>query len=301
MGPGAGTDKAELALGLVLGGGHLWALGASQKRLRDAFLEDPERAFSPDWRVPAFFSAVYLLVVLGRLWARGEKPAAGAAGAGAGAGAGAARSYHTAMVAYNVYQVALNVWVVFGIVRELSGRGQKRGAKVWGNGHAPSADSFNLAFFVWVHSMNKYSELADTMFMVVREKWEQVSFLHVYHHVLLLWCWAAVCEMGPFGDSFFGALCNSAIHVLMYSYYLLAALKVPCPWKRYLTQAQMLQFCVCAAHSLFVLWRGNAPASLPALQLFVMLNMLVLFGRFYTKKYSARRGGTAGPPREKAA
>ena len=144
------------------------------------------------------------------------------------------------MIAYNLYQVVLNVWVVYGIARELAGRGLKRAPRVWGNAHAPSADAFNLAFFVWVHSMNKYSELADTMFMLAREKWEQVSFLHVYHHVLLLWSWAAVCELGPFGDSFFGALCNSAIHVLMYSYYLLAALKVPCPWKRFLTQAQML-------------------------------------------------------------
>ena len=290
---GKGVDPTELAIGLVLGGGHLWALAGSRGRLLEAFGADPAGAFSPDWRVPAFFSAAYLLVVLGRLWARGSGIRSGSGGGGGGGGrAGAARSYHTAMIAYNMYQVVLNVWVVFGIARELAGHGLKRSPRVWGNAHAASADAFNLAFFVWVHSMNKYSELADTMFMLAREKWEQVSFLHVYHHVLLLWCWAAVCELGPFGDSFFGALCNSAIHVLMYSYYLLAALKVPCPWKRYLTQAQMLQFCVCAGHALYVLlWEGNAPAALPALQLFVMTNMLLLFGRFYAQKYQQAEGG----------
>merc|ERR1711884_200735 len=69
-----------------------------------------------------------------------------------------------------------------------------------------------------------------------------VSFLHVYHHVSIAWAWWAAFMLYPGGDSYFGALLNSIIHVLMYSYYLLALLKIPCPWKRYLTQAQLLQF-----------------------------------------------------------
>ena len=54
----------------------------------------------------------------------------------------------------------------------------------------------------------------------------------------------------------------------------------------------MLQFCVCAGHALYVLlWEGNAPAALPALQLLVMTNMLLLFGRFYAQKYQQAEGG----------
>ena len=83
-------------------------------------------------------------------------------------------------------------------------------------------------------------------------------------------------------DSYFGVACNASVHVLMYSYYLAASLGVRCPWKRYLTLAQMVQFCACAAHSLYLLATpGACPAVLPLTQLFVMSNMLALFARFY--------------------
>ena len=42
---------------------------------------------------------------------------------------------------------------------------------------------------------------------------------------------------------------------------------------------------------LYVLRAGNAPAALPALQLFVMTNMLLLFRRFYAQKYRRPGGG----------
>ncbi len=88
-------------------------------------------------------------------------------------------------------------------------------------------------------------------------------------------------------DSYFGVACNGTIHVLMYSYYLLASLGVRCPWKRYITQAQMAQFVACAAQALYILATpGVCPTALPLTQLWVMSNMLFLFARFY----AVRRG-----------
>jgi len=134
--------------------------------------------------------------------------------------------------------------------------------------------------------------------MVLRKKHDQLSFLHCYHHCLLIWAWLLVLRTSGCVDAYFGCGCNAAIHVLMYSYYLLAALGVRCAWKRYLTVAQMAQFVACAAHSLVVLATpGACPASLPLTQLWVMLNMLFLFGRFYQKQY-AISGASA---RQKAA
>ncbi len=91
-------------------------------------------------------------------------------------------------------------------------------------------------------------------------------------------------------DSYFGVACNGSIHVLMYSYYLMASLGVRCPWKRYITQAQMVQFCACAAQSLYILAAGEAvcPVALPLTQLWVMTNMLFLFARFYVVRGIAR-------------
>jgi hypothetical protein len=74
----------------------------------------------------------------------------------------------------------------------------------------------------------------------------------------------------------------------MYGYYTLALLGFPCPWKKWITTCQMIQFAVCFSHSCYVVWRGNAPIILPLAQAFVMLNMLVLFGRFYVKSYAGK-------------
>lgn len=95
--------------------------------------------------------------------------------------------------------------------------------------------------------------------------------------------------MGGCVDSYFGVACNGAIHVLMYSYYALASAGVRCPWKRHLTMAQMAQFCACAAQAVYLLAHpGCCPRALPLTQLWVMSNMLVLFGRFYVKQYSGK-------------
>lgn len=36
-------------------------------------------------------------------------------------------------------------------------------------------------------SAGRYIELLDTVFMILRKKNQQLSFLHVYHHTLILW------------------------------------------------------------------------------------------------------------------
>merc|ERR1711862_1083382 len=59
-----------------------------------------------------------------------------------------------------------------------------------------------------------------------------------------LYCW-------PEGDAYFGALLNSLIHVKMYSYYTLSLLKISCPWKKYLTMAQLFQFTTVVIYSVF--------------------------------------------------
>ena len=66
-----------------------------------------------------------------------------------------------------------------------------------------------------------------------------------------------------FGPPPEGACANATIHVIMYSYYLMASLGIACPWKKYITQAQLLQFCIVAGHSLYALYTRCCPAILP--------------------------------------
>jgi hypothetical protein len=53
---------------------------------------------------------------------------------------------------------------------------------------------------IWAHYNNKFVELLDTLFMVLRCKNAQLSFLHVYHHVLMIWAWWVVCKFHPGGE-----------------------------------------------------------------------------------------------------
>ena len=133
--------------------------------------------------------------------------------------------------------------------------------------------------------------------MIMRKKIDQISFLHVYHHCMLIWAWFFVCKYACGGDAYFGAFMNSGVHVIMYSYYLLALIKVPCPWKAHVTKVQLLQFVVCLAHAVYALLTGCYPRWLTLLNCWVMINMLVLFGNFYNKSFVARvkRVGDAAP------
>ena len=76
------------------------------------------------------------------------------------------------------------------------------------------------------------------------------------------------------------------IHVVMYSYYAMALMGVAVPWKKYITQLQLLQFVVVFCHAVYVLLYTKCLKILPYSQICsVMANMLVLFGNFYAKSY----------------
>lgn len=187
---------------------------------------------------------------------------------------------------YNLYQCILNIWCVAAMIYEVYSN--PIFPSMWGNVSVPGAPSFRISFLVWVHYNNKFVELLDTVWMVLRKKNEQVSFLHCYHHILLIWSWFMVCKVQLGGDTYFGATVNSFIHIIMYGYYTLALLGIPCPWKKWITKCQMAQFALVLTHSCYVVYKGNAPLILPLAQAFVMINMLVLFGMFFQKSYAKK-------------
>ena len=98
----------------------------------------------------------------------------------------------------------------------------------------------------------------------------------------------------PGGDAYFGALLNSFIHVLMYSYYALSLLKIPCPWKKYLTQAQLLQFASVIVYSVFsyIGWpedeRNWKHVTAVLIQVWEMVSLFALFSFFYAKSYGKK-------------
>lgn len=222
------------------------------------------------WEIPTAMTLVYLVVVvlLGPKYFQSRDPL----------------NVDGYMLAYNTYQTLFNMWAVAGLLREIISRPLPFAGTVY----TPSRAEANLGFLIYAHYQNKYIELLDTVFMVVRKKNDQVSFLHVFHHSIMSWSWLAVLWYNPGGDAFFGAFMNSFIHVVMYSYYLLRALKLPCPWKKYVTRLQLGQFVIIFIQGWWSIYLGSTPTWLAMLQQFVMVSMLVLFGRFYSDSYASK-------------
>lgn len=88
-------------------------------------------------------------------------------------------------------------------------------------------------------------------------------------------------------------LLNSGIHLAMYSYYALSALGPSVRpylwWKRYITQAQIGQFVLLFAHSLyFTLTQVGYSPYYTYHYIFTTIVYCLLFGRFYSKAYTKK-------------
>ncbi|RZF46169.1 hypothetical protein LSTR_LSTR015525 [Laodelphax striatellus] len=145
--------------------------------------------------------------------------------------------------------------------------------------------------FVYLYFMNKLTDLFDTIFMVLRKKNSQISFLHLYHHTMIaIIAWLYVAYMGAAISIFFGAL-NTFVHVIMYTYYLATNLnsefKKSLWWKRRLTQLQLVQFILVTCHAVINFLNPNSefPGVIVVVTIPQGIIMLILFLDFYRKAY----------------
>jgi hypothetical protein len=114
---------------------------------------------------------------------------------------------------------------------------------------------------LWFYYFSKVIELFDTIFMVVRKRFTQITFLHVFHHSTMLLNWWIAMTWTPVryqyflilldenfffqsGQAWFGPVLNSIVHIFMYSYYglsVIPSLKNKLWWKRYITIFQLVR------------------------------------------------------------
>lgn len=102
-----------------------------------------------------------------------------------------------------------------------------------------------------------------------------------------------IASYAPSGECWFEVMLNSYIHVVMYSYYLLASMVGKDPrvrakwlwWGKYLTQMQMAQFVSMLVHSIFCYTSSPYPKALGALLCVYMVTLLALFLDFYIRKH----------------
>jgi len=184
------------------------------------------------------------------------------------------------MYIYNSTQIILNAYIIYGLSPLSSNP-----LNIFG---LNTVYSPKIKYYVYVHYLSKYLDYLDTVFIVLRGKSEQqLSFLHIYHHATIGVIWGYLIHIGHGnGTTAFGALINSFIHFIMYSHYLYTSLGFTNPLKKYITQAQMIQFSMCVLHALCVLlWENIVPKYLAYIQLFYHFQMLYLFRNFYLKSY----------------
>jgi hypothetical protein len=147
-----------------------------------------------------------------------------------------------------------------------------------------------VVFIGYLFYFSKFVEMLDTVFFLWRGKVDQITFLHVFHHAAMppsIW-WGM--KYAPGGIVYMFVVANSFIHVIMYTYYGLAAagLYRYLWWKNYLTLAQMLQFVVLIVHQGQIFVRSTPcdyPKIFPAAIIFYATVFLILFSNFYIQAY----------------
>lgn len=159
-------------------------------------------------------------------------------------------------------------------------------------------DDYMMASMIHLYFLTKIVDLLDTVFFILRKKYNQISFLHVYHHAgMVALGWGAV-NWFTTGHSTMLMAVNSAVHTLLYSYYLLTSISPEYGntwWKKYITTVQLVQFLFLSIHFGKLVFYN--PCNFPRLGLAIILPqnffMFILFSDFYYKAYIKKRPAKA--------
>lgn len=169
------------------------------------------------------------------------------------------------------------------------------GYSLWNNAAGTSRQEWRVAKLVWLFYVSKVPEWIDTVIMLLKQNYRQVSFLHVYHHITIYVIWWMASFMAPGGEAYYSAMVNSGVHVVMYVYYFLTLLfpegrmrKFLHNFKFVITKGQLTQFalnCVQSVYDLLIVERSQLKYSANLLQLlfWYMITLMVLFGNFLRK------------------
>jgi len=152
-----------------------------------------------------------------------------------------------------------------------------------------------VSYYYYLNYLFKFVELFDTILLTLRQK--PTPFLHVYHHAATLTlCWSQL--RGQSCVQWVPIIINLFIHVVMYLYFALHALKIDVWWKKYLTMAQIIQFVIAVTACLIAFglhllssWFEFAPRcygrkSWALFGQFILWSYLILFIQLFHRTYN---------------
>ncbi|KAH8367423.1 elongation of very long chain fatty acids protein F [Drosophila serrata] len=140
--------------------------------------------------------------------------------------------------------------------------------------------------------VNKFIDMLETFFFILRKKDRQISFLHVFHHVYMMYIpFFYIHYIGYGGHGLFVVFWNMLVHSIMYIYYYQSSLnrnsKAVLWWKKYMTTIQLIQFVIVLLHSIYTLFQPDceiAKLSSVLCAIFAVV-FLILFINFYISTY----------------
>lgn len=209
---------------------------------------------------------------------------------------------------FNMYAISIVCFlgISYGVAQTLYLHGLNKGIEyLFCDSRREYINKGPLFFWMYVFYLSKFYELIDTVLIVLRKS--KLLFLHVYHHwVTMLLCIVCLNSSNPYQWSATGL--NALVHIPMYYYYLCAILKIDLWWKKYMTQFQIVQFCLdisCCAVSAYMNFTSAAAAGTTcssweaiwpnAVSLSIVLSYLLLFIQFYFQTYTNRRAAASAP------
>ena len=150
-------------------------------------------------------------------------------------------------------------------------------------------------------------EFIETIFFVLRKKHNQVTFLHIYHHIstiVIFWVflkysgsklnnllhsfWLFLLSPTGMTDIYLGII-NSSVHVFMYTYYLLSSVsstkRLMKKVKPFVTILQLIQFLIITGHCLVAIQPSCDATRLFYIQFPNVFLLMYMFVKFFIQTY----------------
>nr|XP_024642721.1 elongation of very long chain fatty acids protein 7 [Macaca nemestrina] len=171
------------------------------------------------------------------------------------------------MITYNFLIVLFSVYMCYEFVMSGWGIGYSFRCEIVDYSQSPTA--LRMARTCWLYYFSKFVELLDTILVRITS------------------------ELFPGGLGTFHALLNTAVHVVMYSYYGLSALGPAYQkylwWKKYLTSLQLVQFVIVTIHISQFFFMEDCKYQFPVFACIIMsysCMFLLLFLHFWYRAYT---------------
>lgn len=135
----------------------------------------------------------------------------------------------------------------------------------------------------------KYLDLFDTIFFVLRKKQIQITSLHIFHHAIMPTTAYLAYKFFACDAVILVVMVNSFVHMVMYSYYLMASFGYGQSVKKYITMLQLVQFVLGLVQASHLL---KSSCTLPkpiAIAIFAkQMYFMASFYSFYRQAYQSR-------------